>query len=250
MSSIDKIHTPCKKCHFAEYDNITQVSCHLGLIEKYQESDSVEVLEAYDEEKEFFIVNKKKCAGYREDDYFKNNELEESSMEEKAEYVKNKLQLNYAAIINSSEMTLEEINEILSDLTKTKVNPSFVVLLVKETSKFTFNEYYSCLQKSGISCKWRIRHVRHKDETFIQTVHQIINAGAEDCRFIYMIDGYSDRIIKIADSGNDLVYNKFKRFAVLTDADKKLMLFSKFVYESALAHAHDIITTEKDHTIL
>ena len=84
MTSIPAIHTSCKKCVFAIYDNITQTGCHLDYIAKYREKN-ISILEAYDEQKEFYVIGDKKCPGYREDSWFKDNNL---TIEEKIDKIK------------------------------------------------------------------------------------------------------------------------------------------------------------------
>lgn len=51
-----KIVTSCKNCCFAEYDGDVQKSCALNLLEQYKD-----VQEAYDDDKEFFIINNVAC---------------------------------------------------------------------------------------------------------------------------------------------------------------------------------------------
>jgi hypothetical protein len=46
--------TACKECLFAMYDGKTQTGCTLGRIEKFQ--DLGKVIDAYDDEKEFYVI--------------------------------------------------------------------------------------------------------------------------------------------------------------------------------------------------
>jgi hypothetical protein len=46
--------TSCKNCIFAIYDNITQVGCEQNRLEKFGN----DVIEAYDTEKEFYLINR------------------------------------------------------------------------------------------------------------------------------------------------------------------------------------------------
>ena len=50
-----KLQTSCKNCTFAIYDGITQTGCSANRIEKFDQSD---IIEAYDNEKEFYVINK------------------------------------------------------------------------------------------------------------------------------------------------------------------------------------------------
>ena len=86
MSIIHAIHTPCKNCVFAKYEENTQTGCELDYIEKYKNLES-EILEVYDNDKEFYVINDKKCLGYREPKWFEQLSMSDSSMEEKINHL-------------------------------------------------------------------------------------------------------------------------------------------------------------------
>jgi hypothetical protein len=50
--------TPCKNCGFAVYEEDTQTGCYLGVIDKFR-AVGTEIIEAYDHEKEFFVIDRK-----------------------------------------------------------------------------------------------------------------------------------------------------------------------------------------------
>lgn len=52
----NKLHTSCKDCKFAVWNGITQTACQFELLDKYKE-----VVPAYDEDKEFFVINNDVC---------------------------------------------------------------------------------------------------------------------------------------------------------------------------------------------
>ena len=56
--------TPCQLCIFAIYDGITQIGCKHGLIDDYKKL-GITIIEAYNEEKEFYLVKDKVCMYYR-----------------------------------------------------------------------------------------------------------------------------------------------------------------------------------------
>jgi len=49
-----KLQTSCKNCTFAIYNELTQTGCSADRIEKFNKSD---IIEAYDNEKEFYVIN-------------------------------------------------------------------------------------------------------------------------------------------------------------------------------------------------
>lgn len=54
--------TSCKLCHFAKYEGITQTGCMLGRIDKFRNHS--EVIEAYDHDKEFYVIKDRLCNTY------------------------------------------------------------------------------------------------------------------------------------------------------------------------------------------
>jgi len=50
-----KLQTSCKNCTFAVYNELTQTGCSADRIDKFDKSD---IIEAYDNEKEFYVINK------------------------------------------------------------------------------------------------------------------------------------------------------------------------------------------------
>jgi hypothetical protein len=67
--STDKIsasiyETPCKTCVFARYNGDTQVGCAFDRVEKFRKQ-GVEVLEVYDDDKEFYVI-KNICRAHRD----------------------------------------------------------------------------------------------------------------------------------------------------------------------------------------
>ena len=54
------IHTPCKDCVFAIYDDKTQINCSQDCIDKYKKLD-VPIVEVYDDDKEFYVIEGRKC---------------------------------------------------------------------------------------------------------------------------------------------------------------------------------------------
>ena len=62
--------TPCKDCTFAIYEGITQTGCSRDRLKLYKEN---EIVEAYDEEREFYVVNGQ-CLYYRPHEWRKKVE--------------------------------------------------------------------------------------------------------------------------------------------------------------------------------
>ena len=251
MTRIKKLHTPCKDCCFADYEDNTQKSCLLGLVDLYRDTEHIEIIEAYDNDKEFYIINGKKCAGYREQKYFNSRQMQDSSMPEKIAYVKDRLKLKYLAIINCKNRTPKELLTVLEKIKQAEVKPEMVMLVISNDSNFSANDYYKDgLYKSQINCKWKIKGLADSDQDLITTAHQSINIGAEGCNFVLCVDTDYSKVDEIINTANDIVYKQFKRFIVISNESKDTIIFNKFVYQAALFAQSDIITDYGNYTIL
>ncbi|NCA30639.1 MAG: hypothetical protein EBS93_07975, partial [Chitinophagia bacterium] len=119
---INKIHTPCKDCVFAKYQDNTQIGCELDYISKYK-SKNIEILEAYDNNKEFYIINGKKCIGYRENKWFDQFDLKDNSIEDKIKKFHELNSLDYLLVIDLKKINLEELEDILGQINTLEIKP-------------------------------------------------------------------------------------------------------------------------------
>lgn len=248
MSQISIAHTPCKNCVFANYKDITQIGCHMGLIEKYQEQ-GIEILEAYDEEKEFYIVNNKKCFAHKEPNYFKSRNMEDASLEEKIKYVSSIMQMSYLAAIDCRNRDPEELHQIIQDdLLSSVVKPKVIMCVIGEAKAKYSTEYYKVLDSSG--CKWKLKLLSCEEQDHITTVHQSINVGAERCGFVLSIGENKDKIKELIALANETVYEKFSSFSVISNESKETILFNVQLYKASLFAKKDIITDYERYTIV
>ena len=65
------LQTSCKKCVFAKYKKNTQTGCSLQRLEEYKKN-GLNIIEGYDEEKEFFIVDGGQCNFYHDAEWAKD----------------------------------------------------------------------------------------------------------------------------------------------------------------------------------
>lgn len=246
---IHPLHTSCKNCVFSKYENDTQTGCLTGMLEKYKERD-IEILEVYDTDKEFFVINDRACISKRTEEYFQNTVMENSSIEEKTAYVLSLQSLQYLAVVDCNNRTPEQLYEVLSEINKCKIKPKCVMVVIPDSTPLMASNYYQSIHKSNIGCKWKIKGNLYSDEAFLTTIHQVINIGAENCAFVMAIgDDYSS-IDKIVDKANDMLYKEFQPFTVISNESKSSILFSDHVYKQALLHNADIITDYKEYIVV
>ena len=248
-NTINPIHTVCKNCVFSEYEKNTQVSCFLGMIEKYREQDPSCILEVYDQDKEFYVINKRKCIWYKENKYFENREMSNASIEEKATYVKNTWKIKYLAVVDCRDRTDEDLNNIITTLMNSGVEPANVSIITSRLNKVDHQDFYKVLKK--LDLKWTIKSLLHPEQEHITTVHQIVNEGAKKCNFILSIGQDHKDVEKIVKTANDMIYTHNKPFMVISNESKQTILFNVLVYRNGLLPEHkDIITNYEAYTII
>jgi len=243
------LHTSCKNCVFAKYEDNTQTDCLVGLIDQYK-NVGIEILEVYDNDKEFYVINNKVCMARRTPDFFKDTVMQDSSIEDKVAYVKSKLYLKYLAIIDSRNSPPEQLSGVLAKLKETNTPPNTIMVVINEQGAKVASDYYKVLHESGIKSKWKIKANLYKEQDFITTVHQVISLGSEDCPFILAISGDYSRLTEVVDKAHSMAYKEFEPFTVVSNESKETILFSSYVYQDALANKGDIITDYKEYTIV
>ncbi len=126
-SRINQIYTSCKQCVFAEYKNNTQTGCKLNKIEDYRDAN-VEILEMYDEEKEFFFVNGRFCL------FFRSKELmEKYPVNTWEEMVKLQTKVPYSVILFlNKDDTLKQLKKSIKQLKEQEIKPNLITIVNKQ----------------------------------------------------------------------------------------------------------------------
>lgn len=243
-------HSPCKLCSFAKYEGITQTDCYLGFIDKYR-NNHIEIIEAYDEDKEFYVINGKKCFGYKEDNYFKSRNLENSSIEEKIEYVKSKLKINYVAVVNVKMFSLKELSEVFNTMSQLSVKPKNIVLVRYQDDKniYPYEELKTLLDNKMHNIKWRIQTIIDSQQSYEDCLHVVTNTHKKN-NFILSINGDYSNLSNIINYAQDAVYEKFTFFGVLSNASRKTIFYNSIVYRTGIFHGIDIFTKQEEYQIV
>lgn len=181
-----KLQTSCKNCTFAIYDNLTQVGCVANRIEKFKDS----VVEAYDNEKEFYVVNQF-CNFYRPLSWNNGQQDLDKAFGESA--------LDFDIMIDCNNMTVDFKDYIIKSIqsltyykNKTNINlfheqmaPSEIKSMVLEIySKFKSVKISVCIKsdlflhetvlKSKSNCHVLIKN-RSFDFHHLNTLNNIVN---------------------------------------------------------------------------
>lgn len=251
MPTISAIHTPCKKCAFAIYENKTQTGCYLGYLDKYK-NKNVEILEVYDEEKEFCVINEKKCLGYRENSWFDKRNLSDLSLDEKAKKLMENNYLHYLIIINLEPFDSDEKLTVLkNELSSLVIKPQKIVLIRYQNNKnHPYQKLQQLLDSCDLDCEWRVQTMLDNEKTFDNIMYETMNHNKKH-RFIMIINGVGDKTNDIINKGSSVVYDEMDRFVVIRNQSKSVILFSAANYRYSLfVENKDILLSDQDHIII
>jgi hypothetical protein len=245
---IKPIHTCCKNCVFSKYENTTQIGCELNFIEKYKTLGS-EILEAYDEDLEFYVINNKKCLGYREDSYFKKRNMDKVDIKEKIDYFYKTNTINYLLVIN-----LKYFNETSFDLLKNEIKnlpigPKKVIFIrySNQAPAFEYNVVQKFLQETSLGCEWRLQTMLSSDLNDTEILHNIINLNKK-YRFVLNINELTDNIKDLVFQANDIVHNNLGHFHILSNKNKTNKIFSAASYRYSYAiYKENLLDNENNY---
>jgi len=155
MTTEDKkiaaLHTPCKNCIAAIYENKTQTGCYFDQLKNF---DSI--LEVYDNEHEFYVVNNKKCMYYRENNWLEKRGI---GIEQAQETIVKENTIKYIAIINLDQIkNKNNLEKAVSELKKQKEKPCGIVVMMQKKVEYdiSIKEVIDIMQGSGFI--WKIKN--------------------------------------------------------------------------------------------
>lgn len=246
---IDVIHTSCKDCFFAVYDKTIQTSCHLGMLQKFQEAN-IEILEVYDNDKEFYVINRKKCVGHRKAEYFSNRKIENKKLEEKIEYVQNFLKLYYAMVINIKNFTAVQLQDLAQKISELDIPPQelFLIRYREDKDKYSYKFMETIVKKTKCK-KWKIKTILDDESDFLNVLHHTMCEN-KNHKFILSIDKDYTNMNSIVNYANNIVYNKFSTFQILSNEAKDSLLFNTTVYRFGISSGIDILSQTEKFTII
>lgn len=249
-STVKSIHTCCKQCVFAKYENNTQTNCLLDYIDKYR-NKNIEILEAYDEEKEFYIINDKKCIGYRENKWFDRYDLSDDSIETKIALYHQYNKIDYLVVVNLQQFDVISLDRMFSELCNNKTQPQKIILVRYKDEKLSFNysAIESVIKKYNISYPWRIQTMLDNSISYEAVLHNI-TAINQKYRFILSLSAPTETFSYLIDEANRIVHKDLDQFTVLSNPAKTAIMYSGAVYRFGIVHNQNILQEDSKYTIL
>lgn len=226
--------TPCKRCIFAVYEGKTQTACSLDRLKLYDN-----VLEAYDEEKEFFVIKGKVCPLGRTDEWgpYQRNESNLAGIARKEARIK------YAAIIFiGKESTTEQIHNTYDALISQSVPPTQLIMLQEYGGKFTPVQLRKiCMD---CKCKWTVECVIVQMEK-LQCISLAMNKIIKKCRYYAVFDAGMTPHSEVFANLDKLLIDKAQPIiAVLPNDNNGLIMLKTLTYSHIGIDENDKDNTE------
>lgn len=128
QEELSTLHSVCKGCIFATWQNKTQIDCELGRIEKYKQFG--DVVDAFDDDNEFYIINNRLCGTRRTKEWVDRLPLDSNLVES----VYNEVKIQYDAVIycnDSSKIVSDgDFVNTINSLVNQSIKPKRIIILV------------------------------------------------------------------------------------------------------------------------
>jgi hypothetical protein len=163
---INEVHTICKNCGFSQWDGNTQIGCSKNRLEILKAA-GVEILQAYDDDKEFDIVNGKYCI------YSRSNSWIEKHKDNIDGQLEKELQFKYNAIINFNNESIFELEKTVKSLNNQERLPARITVVRPSSSK-TMPSTIAKLFTHSLT-PWRIQNLI-ENENFLSGVDMVVKS--------------------------------------------------------------------------
>lgn len=247
MKAIADIHTSCKNCIFAIYDNLTQTDCGLNFIEKYK-TKNISIVEAYDEDKEFYIINDKKCIGYRRENWLSNNGLAvNSTIAEKTAKFKELNHIDYIVIIDTKEFSFDDFVNTIESIRSSGIPPKKLYLIRHPSNtEFAYEKLEQLL--NSLSYPWKIQTCID-ESPFAYFINYIIMLN-KDSRFVLTLNKCDQDVAKVILKANNIVHENLDQFIVVANSIKTSQMFSNSVYKYDKVTGQNLLGDEQNYILV
>ncbi len=161
--------TVCKNCFFAEYEGDTQTGCTAGRIEAFQDK-GVNIIEAYDNDKEFYVIEDRICNYFRHKNWAKKG-ADRQLMVEK---VKQETTIRLDVLIYlDHDVTDKQIITKLDSCMEQNPPVNSVRLILNKVGPVSY--FMQLLKKYNSKLKWKIDNIVQeydKGQAINSSVHQ------------------------------------------------------------------------------
>lgn len=163
---ISKINTSCKDCIFAIYEGITQTGCKTGELDKMRDH-GIQILEAYDNDKEFFVINKTKCLYNRPKEW----PLANGTLEEQVAHILKCIRIIYEIIIVAND-NIDDLKLTINSALAQTLPPKQITIIRRHECKILPSELYHLCK--DLPLKWKVENCIRTSPDNIELLDMII----------------------------------------------------------------------------
>ena len=250
MSEISLVHTTCKSCVFALFDKNSQIGCAANYLDRYRNKNE-QILEAFDDDKEFYIINNKKCLGFRQNSWFEKLNMADATVQEKLDQLNKENLLQYLLIIDLKTFTVDDVDRLEDQLKSITIKTSKVIFIRYDNDDtHTYERLDSLFKNSDLRSQWRIQSMLDESLSYDNILHTSI-CIENKFRFIVSLYKPYDNLNSFIDKVQKIVFEELDQFNVITDKDKCCFVFSGGIYRYSMLNEHkDILKDLSNHTII
>jgi hypothetical protein len=210
---VNNLHTVCKNCIYAIYneENKSQIGCEFDRIEKLKKN-GIKVIESYDDEKEFFVLDNHACMSYREKDFLNNVSLEEAK-----KITRKQMSPRIAAVINVVDDNKENLKNIIKNISDQTIKFSEVIFCTNKTTKPS--DIISILNELKCTFKWNIKQIL--DDYWLGSKSINVSVQKSKSTYFSLFDSNFNIPNKFVEEIDKAICDDLKRFIILEPIDEK-----------------------------
>ena len=210
-----EISTSCKNCYFADYDCKTQTGCRLGRLEKYRNT-SGNVVEAYDDDKEFYVIQNKICVYYRNHEFIEEMQLRNE--DEILKRIKSELHAPYHLILFfREEDTIEDLSRCIENAASQYIKPQVFTVINKFNTQVEASKIMEITNHHGFN-HWRIQNAANLEFEWDRDLIDLSYDSTKKHKFLfYSVFEASEGIpINFSEEIHNSMYEDLEAFSCLT----------------------------------
>lgn len=252
QKKVSAISTACKNCIFAIYDGNRQVDCRLGRTQKIADHDYYELLEVYDNDKEFYVLNNHLCPYQRVEGWIYSKD------DDAIDKVKNEVYIPWVAILVINEdLTYNEVKSKIMQLLG-QTNPPKIVTIINYASMSNFNSLFNLFDDPEITCILKLHNVLITDLGLLMHIDSVIDKIKHN-KFVFYAVLLSNHDIPedLYDGVHKFVLDNINQFSVIYDSNTEHgMIVNKTAHIKYTGNSNGsslidkIKTIEKDRGLL
>lgn len=226
--------TCCAECCFARWNEtgLLQTDCALGRLEKFAENGA-EVLEAYNERADFFVISGRYCSGYRPKLWGEAHDNSNLILKLYEEIALKPTILIYA------DTNLDDVLKITDEI-RFGDTDNLQILINCKLNVAELKKELNRLYEANTIKTWKIMHLNN-DVNFHTALDQAINK-VQDTYFYYVKTG-SEFHSKYIRNVDEWINHDLKRLSLVDFGDEERILGQTLLFQKFAANRSDNYTT-------